>query len=160
MKTTTPARLVLFSIAAFCLGLTGGPGTATAAIVDPKIESLCTELQKRGQLNGVVLVAEGDTLIHHQAYGLASAELALPHTVDSRFMIASATKAITASAILRAVEQGRLDLKKPISAYLEELADTPVGALTAHELLSHSGGLPAFVKIRWALTPRSSSWRN
>lgn len=141
-----------------CAALCSLPSLTRAAeaatITDPAIETICDELQKKGLLNGVVLVADGDTIVHHRAYGLASAEYGLAHTLDSRFMVASVTKALTACAVLQAVEQGRLDLKKPISGYLGELQGTPAGELTAHELLSHSGGLPAFVKDQTENYPR------
>lgn len=116
------------------------------ATTDPAIESICAELQKKNLLNGVVLVADGDRIIHHKAYGSSSAEYGLAHQLDSRFMIASLTKSLTACAVLQLVEQGKLDLKKPLSSYLEELQGATAGSLTTHELLSHSGGLPAFVK--------------
>lgn len=129
-----------------CFALLASANPLLAATTDPAIEAICSDLQKKGLLNGVVLVADGDTIVHHQAYGFASVEHRLPHTLDSRFMIASATKPLTATAILQAVEQGKLDLKKPIGSYLDEIQGTPAGELTIHELLSQSGGVPAFAK--------------
>lgn len=131
---------------AVVVSITAFTCAASVASTDPAVAAICEDLYKKGLLNGVVLVADGDTVIHHHAYGLASVEHGLPHTLDSRFMAASVTKAITATAILQSVEQGKLDLKKPIGDYLEGLQGTAVGALTAHELLSHSGGVSPFVK--------------
>ena len=140
-----PSRLALIVCAAL-LSLPGPVRAAVATITDPRIETICEELHRKGLLNGVVLIAEGDMIVHHKAYGSASVEHGMTHTLDSRFMIASVTKPLTATAVLQTVEQGKLDPKKPIADYLPELQGTPVGSLTAHELLSHSGGLPAFVK--------------
>lgn len=147
LSLVTSRNLLLALGCAAFLGLGSAARAADGSpITDPAIESICRELEDSGLLNGVVLVADSDTIIHRKSYGLASVEHGLAHTLDTRFMVASVTKAFTACAVLQTVEQGKLDLRKPVDNYLAELKGTPAGALTAHELLSHSGGLPGFVE--------------
>lgn len=66
----------------------------------------------------------------------------------SRFMIASMTKPIMATAVMRLVETGRLDLDVPVAAYLPDFAPPPVRpgerggeAITARDVLRHTAGL-------------------
>jgi CubicO group peptidase (beta-lactamase class C family) len=58
------------------------------------------------------------------------------------FFLASITKGIVATAVMRYVDEGRLDLHTPMRRYLPELADRPAGRVTPSQLLTHTSGLP------------------
>jgi len=66
-------------------------------------------------------------------------------TAGTRVAIASATKAPTAAAILTLVQDGRLDLDRPISAYIPDLwpASGDKAGVTMRMLLNHTSGLPS-----------------
>jgi CubicO group peptidase (beta-lactamase class C family) len=66
---------------------------------------------------------------------------ALP-SPGARFALASLTKTIVAAAAMTLVDAGQLELHRPVSAYLPELAGQPAGTATVHQLLTHTGGLP------------------
>jgi methyl acetate hydrolase len=96
------------------------------------------------------------------AAGVRDAASGAPMRPDSVVWIASMTKAITAAAAMRLVEQGKLSLDGPIAAVLPELAAVQVlegfgpdgtpklrparGAITLRHLLTHSSG---FVYDMW-----------
>lgn len=61
-------------------------------------------------------------------------------TPDQRVPIASASKWLTAVAILTLVDQGQLELDAPIAAYWPGL-DAAHGAITMRQLLSHTSGI-------------------
>ena len=82
---------------------------------------------------GSVLVADGAATVFAQAYGGAS--------VSTPFWIASISKALTATAIMRLVDDGRLRVDAPIGTYLEGVPPS-WAHVTAHHLLSHRAGLP------------------
>ena len=65
-------------------------------------------------------------------------------TIDLRsvFFLASLTKGIVATAVMRYVDEGRLDLDAPLRQYLPDLAETDAGAVTAAQVLTHTTGLP------------------
>src|SRR6202008_2362055 len=76
-----------------------------------------------GDLPGVVAVAgtrEGP--IYQGAAGKRALPAGPDMTVDSVFWIASMTKAITSTAAMQLVEQGKLSLDGPIADVLPELA--------------------------------------
>jgi len=76
-----------------------------------------------------------------QVRGTARREDAVAHAADTRFMIASATKWLTAVAVLRLVDLGKLDLDAPIARHLPELPPAN-GAVTLRQLLSNRSGIP------------------
>ena len=76
-------------------------------------------------------------------FGVTSLENPLDVDADTLFQIGSITKTFTATAAMRLVEQGALDLDEPVRAYLPDLrlADEAAAAgATMRHLLSHTGG--------------------
>jgi CubicO group peptidase (beta-lactamase class C family) len=65
----------------------------------------------------------------------------VPLAEDTLFPVASITKLATALAVLRLVEDGRLDLDDPLHTHLPE-AVAAVGDVTIRTLLCHTSGLP------------------
>jgi CubicO group peptidase (beta-lactamase class C family) len=76
-----------------------------------------------------VVVRRGE-LAYARGFGTTSVEDGRPVTPDTLFHIASTTKPLTGTAILRLVERGRLELDRPVRAYLPRLrlADGPPSA--------------------------------
>lgn len=97
---------------------------------------------KFADYNGVVLVRsarQGAPLV--RAYGAARFEDAAALAPDSRFMIGSVSKWITAVAVLRLADEGKLSLDQPITTWLPELPAAS-GAVTLRHLLSNTSGIP------------------
>ncbi len=67
-----------------------------------------------------VVVSDG-AILWEKAYGFADDEGEIPATIDTTFSIASVTKPIAATAILREVETGRIRLDVPMTADREWL---------------------------------------
>ena len=63
--------------------------------------------------------------------------------VDERtiFFLASVTKPIVATAIMRYVDEGRLDLHRPLASYLPD-AGSGLAGVTAWHVLTHTSGVP------------------
>jgi CubicO group peptidase (beta-lactamase class C family) len=75
--------------------------------------------------------------------GVTSIENPLEVTPQTLFQIGSITKTYTATAVMRLVEQRRLELDEPVRSYLREfrLADEDAAArATVRQLLTHTGG--------------------
>jgi CubicO group peptidase (beta-lactamase class C family) len=80
---------------------------------------------------------------HYAVHGVTSVEDPLPVTERTLFQIGSTTKTYTATAIMRLVAQGRVDLDERVRAYLPSLrlADEQVAAqVTVGTLLNHTAG--------------------
>jgi CubicO group peptidase (beta-lactamase class C family) len=78
-----------------------------------------------------------------RTFGVTSIDNPLPIEPDTLFQIGSITKTITATAIMRLVDQGELELEAPVRRYLPELrlADEDVAQrVTLRHLLTHTAG--------------------
>jgi CubicO group peptidase (beta-lactamase class C family) len=88
-------------------------------------------------------VGRGDGLVRTAAYGPDGT-----FTAGARFLVASITKPITATAVLQLVEDGRLALSAPVRDHLPAFAPIPAEpgtpgaeAITAWHILTHTSGL-------------------
>jgi len=59
-----------------------------------------------------------DGVEHTAAFGVTSVDNPLPVDADTLFQVGSITKTFTATAAMRLVDQGRLELDRPLRAYL------------------------------------------
>ncbi|MGC4118708.1 MAG: serine hydrolase domain-containing protein [Myxococcales bacterium] len=92
----------------------------------------------------VVVVVKDGEVVFAKGYGLANLETKTPVAADrTRFFVASVTKAVTATAVMQLVEQGKLDLRADVNGYLEDLplAATYPEPVTLAHLLTHTSGI-------------------
>ncbi|MDX2061001.1 MAG: serine hydrolase domain-containing protein, partial [Gemmatimonadales bacterium] len=91
-------------------------------------------------------VTRGGKIIWEDAIGYADLERQIPATPNTRYSMASISKPIHATGIMRLVEMGKVDLDRPANDYLgggkvTGLAGDASGA-TIRRLLAHTAGLP------------------
>ncbi|PIB30697.1 serine hydrolase [Maribacter sp. 4U21] len=107
---------------------------------DTEIRNYLNQLSPE-DFSGAILVAHNDSVIQKIAYGLSSIEFGAKNNVDTKFNIASITKMITAVATLQLYEGEKVELKKPIGAYLPNYPNELVkNSVTIHQLLTHTSG--------------------
>jgi CubicO group peptidase (beta-lactamase class C family) len=87
----------------------------------------------------VAVVVDG-RLAYSRGYGIADMETGRTVTERTLFRVGSVTKMVTAATLTQLAADGKLDLQAPISTYVPELAGKRVGAVTTHQLLTHSAG--------------------
>lgn len=75
------------------------------------------------------------------AWGVADASTGEALTGEHLFRIASHSKTFTATAVLQLAERGELRLDDAVAAWVPELAETELAAVTVRELLAHQGGV-------------------
>jgi serine-type D-Ala-D-Ala carboxypeptidase len=95
-------------------------------------------VREGGYPSAVIAAANAERTFLTQA--VAHPERA-PVALDSIFLLASITKPIVATAILRLVEQGRLLLSDPIVKHIPEFETFGKGAVTVWHILTHTSGL-------------------
>jgi CubicO group peptidase (beta-lactamase class C family) len=77
------------------------------------------------------------------SYGLGDLGRREPVRTDELFEIGSITKSFVALGLLQLWDEGKLDLDRPVHAYLPWLRIEPVlGPITVHHFLTHGAGLP------------------
>jgi D-alanyl-D-alanine carboxypeptidase len=105
-------------------------------VIEKKIETV--------PLAGLSLgIRWGESPAYVKGYGQASVEESIPTEATTVYRIASLTKQFTAAAIMQLVEQGKIDLDGPASAYLPELPAAWAGVKVRH-LLNHTSGIPNY----------------
>ena len=146
-------RLDLVSRASSCLfllllcsaGIRGGEWRGSP-ILDRVIEE---EIAAGIMPGAVVLVGQGDRILHHRAYGDRSLlPSRAPMQLETIFDCASLTKVVVSTpSILMLVEEGRLRLDDAVTKYLPEFrgGDSPI---TVRQLLTHSSGLRPDVDLK------------
>ena len=97
-------------------------------------------------LGMAIAIVEGDEIIYRKGFGTTSVEDGgLPVTPKTIFAIGSTSKTVNALMIMRLVEQGTLDLDRPVVEYLPGyvFSDNPQWGerVTLRHLLSHTSGL-------------------
>lgn len=95
---------------------------------------------------GVVAVVKDGVMVHHKAYGRHTYESdARPYQKDDIFDMASLTKVMaTTSAVMRLVDQGKLNLDDRVSEHIKEFDTPEKRMITIKQMLTHESGLPAF----------------
>src|SRR5438105_4549961 len=106
----------------------------------------------------VALVADRQRVLYQGAFGMADTVAGRPLAPDALFRIASMTKAITSTAAMQLVEQGRFGLDDPVERYLPDFAGLkvfesfdvasgvyrlrkPASPVTVRHILTHTSGL-------------------
>jgi CubicO group peptidase (beta-lactamase class C family) len=112
--------------------------------IDAAVARAREDLALPGLAVGVVIDGQ---LAHAAVAGLRDVAAGAPVTADTVFRIGSVTKTVTAAAILKLRDDGKLSLDEPAATYLPELAgvrypsaDAPF--ITLRHLLAHRSGLP------------------
>lgn len=110
------------------------------------LETLLPLLMSEHRVPGVGVVGIEDRRIAWERYaGVLAAGGSRAVSVDTVFEAASMTKPLAAHAALKLAEEGRLDLDRPLVAYLPEpyLRDEPRHErITARMVLTHTSGFP------------------
>jgi CubicO group peptidase (beta-lactamase class C family) len=98
----------------------------------------------------VVVVGTGDSVLLAQGYGhfTWSPESPVPDSDSTLYDLASLTKVVaTTPSVMRLVEEGRLDLAKPVVQYLPGFVGAGKEAVAVRRLLEHRSGLRAFLPL-------------
>jgi CubicO group peptidase (beta-lactamase class C family) len=92
---------------------------------------------------GVVAVGKDGALVHLRAFGRLSYDADAPEVrTDTIYDLASLTKVVvTTTTAMILVDDGRLDLSKPVSAFLPRFRGGAKDKVTVESLLTHSSGL-------------------
>jgi CubicO group peptidase (beta-lactamase class C family) len=103
------------------------------------LESFFAEIDKNGDVNGSVLVAENGKIIYQKSFGYADIQNKIPNTPTTLFQIASVSKIFTAIAVLQLYERKRLNLTDKFKKYFP---DFPYNEVTIQHMLAMTSGLP------------------
>lgn len=119
--------------------------TNTESELKKDIDSLI-KVDSIRSFNGLVLIAQNDSILYFEASGYSNFENKSQLTQEHQFVIGSLSKQITAVLVLQAFEKGYLKLNDPIGKYLLDLPVAWRDSITIHQLLNHTHGISALDK--------------
>lgn len=112
-----------------------------------KFDKLLNELFEKNGPGGVALVVKDGKTIYRKAFGMANLELGVKMTPDNIFRIGSVTKQFTASAIMKLVDEGKINLNDDITKYIEDYP-THGHKITIEHLLTHTSGIKSYTGMK------------
>lgn len=122
--------------------------TELSAKIAVELDQKISDLLKGKDIPGFALaVVNDEKIIWETVRGVTARSSNTRITSETLFSIQSITKSFTATAVMMAVQEGLLDLDKPIAGYLPGFklnsrnVNQPVRLITLRHLLSHHAGL-------------------
>jgi CubicO group peptidase (beta-lactamase class C family) len=109
-----------------------------------ELQKIMKSYHSYNMFDGAVLVAENGKVVYKEAFGLANREWNIPNTTDTKFMIGSISKPLTATLISILAERGIVNLDKTLEDYLPSFKGKPAAKVTIKQLLSHTSGMPNY----------------
>lgn len=109
------------------------------------IDNYLTQLQNDQNFSGAVLIIKGNKKVLCKGYGYADKENKIKFTPRTLTSIGSITKSFTATAILKLVEQHKLELNDKLNKFFPQVPKDKQN-ITLHHLLTHSAGFHEFLK--------------
>ena len=152
MKTRSEShRLVKALVAAALLLVTIGVSAPTREIAarpqtDPRFEELAalvTEKMAEYRVPGVAFGIVKDGRVQSRGFGVTNLDNPQPVTSDTIFTVASISKTLVATALMRLVEAGQLDLEAPVRSYLPDFKvqdETATRDVRIWNLMTHTPG--------------------
>src|SRR5215831_2815967 len=150
------ATFVLIFCAAACAQAPAPSSTGLAPDRVVRIDRLLDRYVEENRIPGAVaLVLQDGKPVYERAVGCSDKEARRKMTADTIFRIASQTKAITTTAVLALVEEGKIGITEPVSHFIPTFAKTSVAVkadtgsnivpakrqITIQDLLTHTAGI-------------------
>ena len=146
MRSIARRRFTAYLGVALAATYAGGRALPAQSTTDPRFEALVTLTEAKMKEFGVPGVAlgviDGQSLTV-RGLGVTSVEDSIPVNAHTVFPIASISKTFAATAMMRLVEQGKVDLRAPVRTYIPNfrVRDSTVSQdVTVWHLLTHLGG--------------------
>jgi CubicO group peptidase (beta-lactamase class C family) len=89
---------------------------------------------------GLSVAVMKDDFVWSHGFGFADVENHIPATAESSYRLASVTKPMTAVAVLKLAEEGRIDLDAEVQKYVPSFPKKQ-WPVTVRQLLAHLGGI-------------------
>lgn len=126
----------------FFLSSCGGSDNHPTNTLQSSIHRFSQQYEIPGVLAGVWIPDQSPMIIEH---GVSNKETSQPITRNDHTRIASVTKSFTTTVVLQLVQEGLIDLQKPLSFYLPDLSIQNNDA-TAFQLGAMTGGIFDYVQ--------------
>jgi D-alanyl-D-alanine carboxypeptidase len=116
-----------------------------------ELRRLVDSLAAGDAFSGAVLLAREGATVFSAAHGLAEQSFGVPNRLDTKFLLGSMNKMLTAVAVAQLVERGVFAFDDALARYLPDFPNAD--RLTLHHLLTHTGGVGDFFGEEFIRSP-------
>jgi len=114
------------------------------------VSQLIKKEMKRNRVTGLsIALVDDQRIIWAEGFGFADKANKVPATQETVYKVGSISKLFTAMATMRLMEQGKIDIDKPLQTYLPEFSVRSrfpnQDPITLRCLMTHHSGLPYFL---------------
>lgn len=121
-----------------------------AALQEDRIDAAMAKVRAAtagGEVAAAALLVKQGSEVTNKGFGKARGP-------DEVFLLASITKPITVTAVMKLIERGKVSLSDPVNRYIPEFRGGDRGRVTVRMLLTHTSGLPDMLPDNEALRKR------
>jgi D-alanyl-D-alanine carboxypeptidase len=133
---------VLFGVCAAVAGCEPSTDLPLAA----QIDAVFREAHHSGKFDGTVLVTRGDSVLYQSSFGFADIARNTANTADTRFLVFSVNKPLTAVLVFQLIEKARISLDDTLDRFFPNLAGKPAATITLAQLLTHTSGIEEIIE--------------
>ncbi len=144
-------RVIIFTLHAILLSFIASGGLLAQGASDP-YEAARTkarlEIWKAISLgtasSATAAIMDDGKIVYSEAFGMRDREKSIPVNSHTQFDIASVSKLFSSTSILLLVQEGKVELDRPVVDYIPEftMPDPRYTKITVRMLLNHSSGMP------------------
>jgi CubicO group peptidase (beta-lactamase class C family) len=92
---------------------------------------------------GSILIVQNDKVLFQKSYGYADKDRNIENNANTLFNLASVTKTMTATAIMKLHEEGKLSVYDRVDKYIPDFINDDTKDIKIINLLNHTSGLAA-----------------
>lgn len=120
------------------------------AAILPLISNYYHKVWEQGDLSGGILIAKGDKIIFEKYRGFGREGKQMPIDATTPLHVASVSKTMTAMAVLKLIEGGKLKLEDDVTKFFPKF---PYKDITVFSLLSQRSGIPKYEHFDQIIKP-------
>ena len=119
------------------------------------IDNYYKNVWEKGDLWGGFLVAKGDEILYESYRGFAEDNKQVPINDTVALHVASISKSITAMAMMKLIDAGKLNIDDPVTKFFPKF---PYPKVTVFTLLSQRSGLPKYEHLIGKIAPKPAEF--
>ena len=136
-------RILVLSLSACLISLSG----LSQVFDKAKLDAYFDTLSKHDRFMGSVAISRNKELIYAKSVGFTDIEQGLKTNKNSKYRIASISKTFTTVLVLKAIEEGKLDINQTIEQFFPTIDNAQ--KITIEHLLYHRSGIPDYIDNNW-----------
>lgn len=107
----------------------------------PEAATFIDSFVEKNNFHGTILISKDAKTVYRKSFGYANLPFKVPNSPDTKYRIASLTKAFTSVLVLQLHEEGLLNLDKMIITYLLDYTGPAGDKVTVRQLLNMTSGM-------------------